>query len=425
MSTPRPRLFSRGSWPEAQRIGELVRAETFGGALLMIAAILALIAANTTDTYEQVRDTVIGPASLHLDLSIGAWAADGLLAIFFFVVGLELKREFVAGDLRDPSRAAVPIVAAIGGMAMPALIYVAINSINDAGRPVGWAIPAATDIAFAIAVLAVVGSFLPTGLRLFLLTLAIVDDLLAITIIAIFYTSDLDAIWLLLALLPIAAFGALVQQRIRSPWLLIPLAVTAWALVHASGVHATVAGVLLGFTVPVLRRDGQDGPGLAEHLEEIVRPLSSTVAVPVFAFFSAGVAIEGASGFVEALRDPVTLGIIAGLVIGKPLGVLLFTWLMARFTKAELDDDLEWIDLVGVGLLAGIGFTVALLVGELAFGVGSESDEHVKVGVLLGSLTSALLAVVVLRLRNRTYRLIHERETRDDDADGIPDVYQG
>ncbi|WP_311208883.1 MULTISPECIES: Na+/H+ antiporter NhaA [unclassified Aeromicrobium] len=425
MTTPRRRLFSRGSWPEAQRIGELVRAETFGGALLMIAAILALIAANTTDTYEQVRDTVIGPASLHLDLSIGAWAADGLLAIFFFVVGLELKREFVAGDLRDPSRAAVPIVAAIGGMAMPALIYVAINSISDAGRPVGWAIPAATDIAFAIAVLAVVGSFLPTGLRLFLLTLAIVDDLLAITIIAIFYTSDLDAIWLLLALLPIAAFGALVQQRIRSPWLLIPLAVTAWALVHASGVHATVAGVLLGFTVPVLRRDGQEGPGLAEHLEEIVRPLSSTVAVPVFAFFSAGVAIEGASGFVEALRDPVTLGIIAGLVIGKPLGVLLFTWLMARFTKAELDDDLEWIDLVGVGLLAGIGFTVALLVGELAFGVGSESDEHVKVGVLLGSLTSALLAVVVLRLRNRTYRLIHERETRDDDADGIPDVYQG
>lgn len=425
MTTPRPRLFSRGSWPETQRIGELVRAETFGGALLMIAAILALIAANTTDTYEQVRDTVIGPAALHLDLSIGAWAADGLLAIFFFVVGLELKREFVAGDLRDPSRAAVPIVAAVGGMAMPALIYVAINSISDAGRPVGWAIPAATDIAFAIAVLAVVGSFLPTGLRLFLLTLAIVDDLLAITIIAIFYTSDLDAIWLLLALLPIAAFGALVQQRIRSPWLLIPLAVTAWALVHASGVHATVAGVLLGFTVPVLRRDGQDGPGLAEHLEEIVRPLSSTVAVPVFAFFSAGVAIEGASGFVEALRDPVTLGIIAGLVIGKPLGVLLFTWLMARFTKAELDDDLEWIDLVGVGLLAGIGFTVALLVGELAFGVGSESDEHVKVGVLLGSLTSALLAVVVLRLRNRTYRLIHERETRDDDADGIPDVYQG
>lgn len=424
MNTPRRTLLGRGTWPETQRIGEVLRAETFGGTLLIIAAVLALVAANTGDSYERIRDTVVGPAALHLDLSIGAWAADGLLAIFFFVVGLELKREFVAGDLRDPSRAAVPIVAAVGGMAVPALFYVAINALDDDGRLVGWAIPAATDIAFALAVLAVVGSFLPTALRLFLLTLAIVDDLLAITIIALFYTSDLDVVWLLLAILPIAAFGALVQQRITAAWLLIPLALTAWTLVHASGVHATVAGVLLGFTVPVLRRDGEDGPGLAEHLEHVVRPVSSVVAVPVFAFFAAGVAVEGAAGFADALRDPVTLGIIAGLVLGKPLGVVTATWLMARFTRAELDDDLDWTDLVGVGLLAGIGFTVALLVGELAFGVGSESDEHVKVGVLVGSLTSALLAVVVLRLRNRTYRLIHERETRDDDADGVPDVYQ-
>lgn len=424
MNSPRRPLLGRGTWPETQRIGEVLRAETFGGTLLIVAAVLALVAANTGDAYERIRDTVVGPAALHLDLSIGAWAADGLLAIFFFVVGLELKREFVAGDLRDPSRAAVPIVAAVGGMAVPALLYVTVNALDDDGRLVGWAIPAATDIAFALAVLAVVGSFLPTALRLFLLTLAIVDDLLAITIIALFYTSDLDVVWLLLAILPIAAFGALVQQRITAAWLLVPLALTAWTLVHASGVHATVAGVLLGFTVPVLRRDGEDGPGLAEHLEHVVRPVSSVVAVPVFAFFAAGVAVEGASGFADALRDPVTLGIIAGLVLGKPVGVVTATWLMARFTRAELDDDLDWTDLVGVGLLAGIGFTVALLVGELAFGVGSESDEHVKVGVLVGSLTSALLAVVVLRLRNRAYRLIHERETRDDDADGVPDVYQ-
>jgi NhaA family Na+:H+ antiporter len=422
-TTRRPTLLSRGSWPEAQRIGEVLRAETFGGAVLIVAAVLALVAANTGDTYERVRDTVVGPAALHLDLSIGAWAADGLLAIFFFVVGLELKREFVAGDLRDPSRAAVPIVAAVGGMAVPALLYVVVNVVGD-GEPVGWAIPAATDIAFALAVLAVVGSFLPTALRLFLLTLAIVDDLLAITIIALFYTADLDVVWLLLALVPIAAFGVLVQRRIRSPWLLVPLAVVAWTLVHASGVHATVAGVLLGFTVPVLRRDGQDGPGLAEHLEHVVRPVSSVVAVPVFAFFAAGVSVGGASGFAESLRDPVTLGIVAGLVLGKPLGVLGATWATSRFTRAELDDDLTWTDMLGVGFLAGIGFTVALLVGELAFGAGSESDEHVKVGVLVGSLTSALLAVVVLRLRNRAYRLIHERETRDDDADGVPDVYQ-
>lgn len=422
-TTRRPTLLSRGSWPEAQRIGEVLRAETFGGAVLIVAAVLALVAANTGDTYERVRDTVVGPAALHLDLSIGAWAADGLLAIFFFVVGLELKREFVAGDLRDPSRAAVPIVAAVGGMAVPALLYVVVNGVGD-GEPVGWAIPSATDIAFALAVLAVVGSFLPTALRLFLLTLAIVDDLLAITIIALFYTADLDVVWLLLALVPIAAFGVLVQRRIRSPWLLVPLALVAWALVHASGVHATVAGVLLGFTVPVLRRDGQDGPGLAEHLEHVVRPVSSVVAVPVFAFFAAGVSVGGASGFADSLRDPVTLGIVAGLVLGKPLGVLGATWAMSRFTRAELDDDLTWTDMLGVGFLAGIGFTVALLVGELAFGAGSESDEHVKVGVLVGSLTSALLAVVVLRLRNRAYRLIHERETRDDDADGVPDVYQ-
>jgi NhaA family Na+:H+ antiporter len=424
VNTPRPRLLGRGSWPEAQRIGEIVRAETFGGVLLVVAAVLALVLANTTDAYASLRDTVVGPAALNLDLSLGTWAADGLLAVFFFVVGLELKREFVAGDLRDPARAAVPIVAAVGGMAAPALLYVVINAAHPDGRLVGWAIPAATDIAFALAVLAVVGSFLPTALRLFLLTLAIVDDLLAITIIALFYTAELDVTWLLLALVPIALFGVLVQRRVRSPWLLVPLAVAAWVLVHESGVHATVAGVLLGFTVPVLRRDGQDGPGMAEHLEHVVRPLSSLVAVPVFAFFAAGVAVEGASGFTEALRDPVTLGIVAGLVLGKPLGVLGATWLMARFTRAELDDDLTWSDLLGVGLLAGIGFTVALLVGELAFGVGSESDEHVKVGVLVGSLTSALLAVVVLRLRNRAYRLIHERETRDDDADGVPDVYQ-
>ncbi len=418
------RLLSRRSWPETQRLGDLLRAETFGGVLLIIAAVLALVAANTTDGYATVRDTVVGPASLHLDLSIGAWAADGLLAIFFFVVGLELKREFVAGDLRDPSKAAVPIVAAVGGMVAPALIYVLVNAVSDDGRLVGWAIPAATDIAFALAVLAVVGSFLPSALRIFLLTLAIVDDLLAITIIAFFYTADLDVIWLLLAVLPIAAFGLLVQRRISTPWLLVPLALVAWTLVHASGVHATVAGVLLGFTVPVLLRDGEEGPGLASRLEHAIRPVSSAVAVPVFAFFSAGVAVEGASGFAEALRDPVTLGIILGLVVGKPLGVVAATWFMARFTKAELDDDLSWSDLLGVGLLAGIGFTVALLVGELAFGVGSESDEHVKVGVLLGSLTSAVLAVLVLRGRNRVYRSINEREARDDDADGVPDVYQ-
>lgn len=412
-------LFERGSWQESTRIAELLRRETLGGALLIGAAILALIAANLGDTYAEIRDFVIGPEALHLDLSIGTWAADGLLAVFFFVVGLELKREFVAGDLRDPRRAAVPMVAAVGGMVAPALVYVA---VNWGGKLEGWAIPTATDIAFAVAILAVISTHLPSGLRTFLLTLAIVDDLLAIMIIAFFYTDSLHLVWLLAALVPIAGFGLLAQQRIRSPWLLIPLAVVAWALFHASGVHATIAGVLLGFTVPVIRRDGAEGPGMADYLEHVTRPFSAAIAVPVFAFFSAGVAIGGWEGFSSALGDPVTIGVILGLVVGKITGIFGATWLMAKFTHAELDDDLAWADVVGVSMLAGIGFTVSLLIGELAFGTG-QTDEHVKVGVLLGSLISALSASVVLRARNKAYKRIEQRETLDTDRDGVPDVW--
>lgn len=420
------RLLGRGSWPEASRIGTILRKETFGGALLIAAALIALIWANSPagTGYADLRDTVAGPESLHLDLSLGTWAADGLLAIFFFVAGLELKREFVAGDLRDPRRAAVPIVAALGGMAVPALLFTVINIGGDEGGLQGWAIPTATDIAFALAVLAVISTHLPTGLRTFLLTLAVVDDLFAILIIAAFYTKSLDILWLLLALVPLAIFTALVQRRVSHWWLLLPLAAATWGLVHASGVHATVAGVLLGFAVPVMRRDGNDGPGLAEHFEHRFRPLSSAFAVPVFAFFSAGVALDGWSGFTDAMSQRITLGIIAGLFLGKTIGVVGSTWLLARFTRAELDDDLSWIDVLGLSMLAGVGFTVSLLIGELAYGAGSEHGELVKVGVLAGSLISALSATAVLRSRNRKYRLIAERETRDDDHDGIPDVYR-
>ncbi len=414
------RLLQRGSWPETARIAELLRQETFGGVLLIGAAAIALVAANVTDFYADLRDTVIGPSALHLDLSLNTWAADGLLAIFFFVVGLELKREFVAGDLRDPRRATVPIVAAIGGMVVPAAIYLAVN-VGGAAR--GWAIPTATDIAFALAILAVIGTHLPTALRTFLLTLAIVDDLLAITIIAVFYTEDLAFIWLLAALVPIAAFAVLVQRRSQAWWALVPLAVIAWTLVHESGVHATVAGVLLGFTVPVLQRHGSDGPGPAERLEHIFRPLSAAVAVPIFAFFSAGVEIDGWSGFTDALGHPITLGVVLGLFAGKTIGVIVATWLVATLTHAELDDDLSWWDVVGVAALGGIGFTVSLLIGELAFGAGSDADMRAKVGVVVGSLLSAGAAAIVLRARNRVYRRIEELETADPDHDGIPDIY--
>ena len=427
-SPQRHRLFQRGTWPEAARVTSILRAETTGGVLLIIGAVIALVWANSpvSESYADLRDLRVGPGALHLDLTLGTWAADGLLAIFFFVAGLELKREFVAGDLRDPRRAALPVAAAIGGMVAPALVFCLVNLGTD--NLSGWAIPTATDIAFAVAVLAVISTHLPSGLRTFLLTLAVVDDLLAITIIAIFYTDELRVSYLLLALLPIAAFGFLVQRRIRTPWLLVPLALLAWVLVHESGVHATVAGVLLAFTVPVLRSEaagGPDaGPGLAEHLEHLVRPVSAAFAVPVFAFFAAGVTVGGFSGLVDSLSSPVALGVVAGLVVGKTVGIAGSTWLLATFTRADLDENLSWMDVIGLSMLAGIGFTVSLLIGDLAFGAGSPQDDQVKVGVLVGSLLAALLATVVLRRRNRVYRRLCELEDAADHRDGAPDIHQ-
>lgn len=431
-------ILDRGSWREGRRIAQILRRETVGGGLLLAAAMAALVWANSpwSPAYESLQKTRIGPAALHLDLTLHEWAADGLLAIFFFVAGLELKREFVAGDLRDPRRAAVPVAAALGGVLVPAAVYVGINAGAGGGALAGWAIPSATDIAFALAVLAVIGRHLPSALRTFLLTLAVVDDLLAIIIIAVFYTEHLAPLPLLATLIPLSVFTLLVQRRVRSWWLLLPLAVTAWALMHASGVHATVAGVLLGFAVPVItsgdstRSDagpnpGPDaGPGLAEHFEHRFRPLSAAVAVPVFAFFAAGVSVGGLSGLGTALTDRVALGVVAGLVIGKPLGIMAATWLVARLRHAHLDEQLGWVDVLGLSLLGGIGFTVSLLIGELAFGAGSARDDHVKVAVLVGSLAAASLAAVILRVRNRTHRLICEAENADHDHDGIPDAYQ-
>ena len=429
---PRPTLLSRGSWAETKRIASILRKETVGGAILLAAAAVALIWANSpwAASYFALRDFEIGGdlVGLHLDLTVGTWAADGLLALFFFVVGLELKREFVAGDLRDPARAALPIAAAVGGMVVPALIFVAVTFHVGGGVTRGWAIPTATDIAFAVAVLAVISTHLPSALRTFLLTLAVVDDLLAVLVIAVFYTEEINWAPLLGALVPLTLFGVCVQRRIRSWWLLIPLALATWVLMHESGIHATVAGVLLGFTVPVIRSDAaggpEAGPGLAEHFEHRLRPLSAGVAVPVFAFFAAGVAIGGVEGLTRALGDPITLGIVLGLVLGKPVGIFLTTRVLAAVTRANLDSAIRWIDVVGIGMLAGIGFTVSLLIGDLAYGLGSERDEFVKIGVLTGSLCAALLATVVLRLRNRQYRAIHELETADADYDGVPDIYQ-
>jgi Na+:H+ antiporter, NhaA family len=421
MATNR-RLLTRASWPETKRLSEILRKETVGGVLLLLAAGAALVWANSpwSAAYRALSEFSIGPESLHLNLSVSAWAADGLLAIFFFVVGLELKREFVAGDLRDPARAALPIAAAVGGMIVPAAMFIGINLV--AGHPEnldGWAVPIATDIAFALAVLAVLSTHLPSALRIFLLTLAVVDDLLAITVIAVFYTDHLSPGPLALAVLPGGLFALAVHRGAHRWWVLVPLALVTWALVHASGVHATVAGVLLGFTVPVLGRHAA-----AQRFGHRLEPISAAFAVPVFAFFAAGVTVGGWSGFGASLLHPVTAGVIAGLVVGKPLGVFATTFLLAKFTGATLDDELAWRDVVGVALLAGIGFTVSLLIGELAFGHGTAAAADVKIAVLCGSVVAGLLAAVVLASRNAAYRRIEAAETVDTDHDGVPDVYQ-
>ena len=301
----------------------------------------------------------------------------------------------------------------------------------------GWAIPTATDIAFAVAVLAIIGSHLPSALRIFLLTLAVVDDLLAISIIAVFYSSDIQPVPLLLALIPLALYTFLAQKYRRffgvkagAAWvILLPLGVIAWALVHASGIHATVAGVLLGFAVPVLRSQAsggpEAGPGPGRDLRAPV-PARSPPASRCRSLPSSPPASRWAAGRGSArpLADPVAVGIILALVLGKPVGILGTTWLLTKATKARLDGSFKWIDVFGVAILAGIGFTVSLLVAELSFGHGSLHDDHAKVGILAASLLAALLATAVLRTRNRQYRQAEEEEKVDSDHDGIPDVYQ-
>lgn len=432
-----PTFPSRGSFAEATRIASLLRKEAVGGALLVAAAIIALVWANSpaADAYFALRDFTVGYAPWHLDLSLGAWAADGLLAIFFFLVGLELKREVVVGDLRQFRTAVVPIAAAVGGVVVPAVIYTAIVWQRP-GLGVGWAIPTATDIAFAVAVLALVGSHLPAPLRIFLLTLAVVDDLIAIAIIAIFYTTSIEVLPLLLAVVTIAVYGFIAQRyqklfhlRPAAAWLvLLPIGFIAWAFMHASGVHATIAGVALAFTVPVRQPPGlvltDKGGGLAEEFEHRFRPLSAGFAVPVFAFFAAGVAIGGVEGVARAIADPVTVAIVAGLVLGKPVGIVLTTRVLTAITRARLDPALRWIDLVGVGVLAGIGFTVSLLVAELSFGVDSAHNDDAKIAIMIASVLASAAASVILLARNRRYRRIADQEALDSDGDGVPDVYE-
>jgi NhaA family Na+:H+ antiporter len=394
--------FHRLPPKERRAVLDILQRETTGGFLLLLAAATALLWANIApDSYDSLTEFTIGPEALNLDLSLATWAKDGLLAIFFLVVGLELKRELTIGELSNPAESILPMVAAVCGMVVPCLIYVVINTVWD-GDTSGWAIPAATDIAFALAVLAVIGSALPTPLRAFLLTLAVVDDLLAILIIAIFFTAEIVDWALLASLAGLGVYFVLQQLRVRSAFVYIPLGLAIWALMHESGIHATIAGVAIGLLTRVTTDPGEaESP--AERVEHRVRPYSSTIAVPVFALMAAGVTVN-AETLNDVLTSPIGIGIIAGLVIGKPIGVAGGTWITVRYTNARLAPGISWSDIIGVGLLAGIGFTVSLLITELAFEGSSDLAELGKTGVLLASLLSALLAALVLVVRNRSHK---------------------
>ncbi|UNX56086.1 Na+/H+ antiporter NhaA [Georgenia sp. TF02-10] len=393
--------------------------ETTGGALLIAAAALALLWANSPwrAAYDAVAHTVVGPAAWHLDLDLAHWAADGLLAVFFFTVGLELKREIVVGSLRDPRRAAVPVLAAVGGMLVPAALYTAVVvAAGDTGALSGWAIPTATDIAFALAVLAIFGRGLPVAIRTFLLTLAVVDDLLAIVVIAVFYTDDVAVGALALALVAVAVFAVLVRSSCAHPVLLAPLALVAWGLMHASGVHATIAGVLLGLAVPARPVRGE-AADRAHRYEQAVRPWSAVVALPLFAFFSAGVTLVGGPGDGSPLAQAVVPAVVLGLVVGKVTGILGVVALATRSARLRLPDGIGLRDLLPVGLLAGIGFTVSLLIAELSF-TDESTAAGAKIAVLAGTTLSAAAAAVLLRWDSRRAR------AADMNDDGVPDPPQ-
>ena len=445
MAGPSVSPSGRERYLESLWIERILQRETAGGLIIVGAAVIAVILANSPlgDSYFGLRDTYLslGAGDFVWKISVGHLTADGLLAVFFFLVGLELKREFVSGELRDPRKAVVPVVAAIGGVIVPASLYLFITQslgVPEAAR--GWAIPIATDIAFALAVLALVGTWLPIALRTFLLTLAVVDDLIGITVIAVFYTEEVVVSNLILSLVFIGIYGFFAQRyrdffhvREGAAWvILFPIGVVAWVFMYSSGVHATIAGVLLGLTVPVLRsrrerlaNPNSPDPGLAEVFEHRFRPISAGVAVPLFAFFAAGVSFgSGLGEFVMLLGSPVSLGIIASLVVGKSVGVFITTFLVTRIPGVSLPKGMAWIDLFAVALLAGIGFTVSLLIGELSFGLGTLLGDEAKIGILVGSVLAALFAAMILVGRNRYYQEIRQRETEDLDGDGIPDIYR-
>jgi len=380
------------------KLKEFLRLEAASGILLLLAAILAMIAENSPadDWYDALLEIPVAIQFGEFEIAkpLLLWINDGLMAIFFFLIGLEVKREFLAGELSEPSRVVLPVIAAVGGMAVPASIYLAANW----GDPVamkGWAIPSATDIAFALGVLALLGSRVPQALKLFLMTLAIIDDLGAIIIIALFYTADLSLQSLLVAMISVLALIALNRKGVLglAPYMLV--GVVLWAAVLKSGVHATLAGVLTAFFIPFKKEPGETHTQL-EKLEHDLHPSVVYGILPLFAFANAGIPFDGIN--FDSFLHPVPLGIAIGLFAGNQLGVFGFSWAAIKLGISKLPEGVSWMQLYGVALLCGIGFTMSLFVGSLAFEQGGPDyaiDD--RLGILLGSFLSGISGYMVLR----------------------------
>ena len=377
------------------RIQEFIRLETSGGIILMIAAVLAMIIANSplATAYDAILGTYIkvGIGSFEIAKPAILWINDGLMAIFFFLVGLEIKREVLAGELSSFDKAILPIMAAIGGMAVPGLIYAIINW----GTPEnlnGWAIPTATDIAFALGILALIGSRAPVALKIFLLAIAIIDDLGAIVIIAVFYTSQLSMNALTISMLGFAAAIVLNRMGVQrtAPYLLV--GIVMWVFVLKSGVHATLAGVLIALTIPLKSKNEDEA--LLYKMEHGLHPWVAFLILPIFAFANAGVNFTGIG--IDDLLQPLTLGIAVGLFLGKQIGVFLATWIGVKSGIARLPENVTWRHVYGVACLTGVGFTMSLFIGSLAFEAADEMNA-VRLGVVLGSILSGLFGYVLLK----------------------------
>lgn len=371
-------------------LARLLNSEAGGGVVLMASAAAALVIANSpwAPAYLRALDIHVGP------LSLLHWINDALMALFFLLVGLEIKREMIGGELSTWRRRALPGLAAAGGMAAPALVYL-MFAADNAVHARGWAIPAATDIAFALGVLALLGSRAPASLKVFLAALAIMDDLGAVVIIALFYTSGLVLPMLGGAALCLAALFALNRFRVAALWPYLLLGLPLWFFVHASGVHATIAGVLLAVFIPLEQpnEDGHDHSPL-HRLEHALAPWVGFVVTPIFGFVNAGVSFEGLT--LQSLAHPVTLGVAAGLFFGKQIGVFLASWLAVLLRLASRPHGASWLQLYGVSLICGVGFTMSLFIGMLAFPPERELMDETKIGVLIGSLASALAGALIL-----------------------------